>query len=264
MSSRVNDVIEVEHVTHRFGKVAAVSDCSWALQRGSITALIGPNGAGKTTLANLLAGSLTVQEGRVRCEGADITGWPPDRIARQGIIRTFQISRDFKRLTLFENMLVAVRDQPGESLIGAFFRRAATRAAETKNVARAAKVLEQFGLYELRNERASDISGGQKRLLELARAAMAAPKVLLLDEPMAGINPVLITRICMHLKQMQEEGVTLLLIEHNLSVVEEICESVTVMVEGRVLTTGSMAELRRHPDVIDAYLGREVSGLAAS
>ena len=256
-------LVSVEGVTHGFGGLLALDDCSWSLPRGSLAALIGPNGAGKTTLANLIGGALRLQKGRITFDGVDISRKPPHEIATHGVIRTFQISRDFEKLTLFENLMVAARDQPGESLYGAFFRPRLTRAAERRNLERAADLLHQFELFALRNEYASDISGGQKRLLELARAVMAEPKLLLLDEPMAGINPVLIDRICGHLKEIQRSGVTVLLIEHNLSVVEEICESVTVMAEGRVLETGTMAELRQHHEVVDAYLGREVTGIAS-
>jgi len=255
-------LIAVEHVTHSFGGLVAVNDCSWSLDGGTIAALIGPNGAGKTTLANLIAGALPVQKGRIVFDGHDISGKAPHAIAQRGIIRTFQISKDFEKLTLLENLLVAAPNQPGESLLTAFFQPSKSNAAERRNLERAAELLNQFDLYHLRNEYASDISGGQKRLLELARAVMAEPKLMLLDEPMAGINPALIERVCKHLEDIQKSGVTLLMIEHNLSVVESICRWVTVMVEGKVLTSGTMAQLRQHRGVVDAYLGREVSGLA--
>lgn len=264
MADAGEDVLVVEHLTHRFGGLLAVNDCSWSLRKGVIAALIGPNGAGKTTLANVVGGGLKLQRGRVTFAGTDVSGRPPHRLGEAGLIRTFQISRDFAKLTLLENMLVAAPDQPGESLLRAFFQPRLCARAEQRNLARAAELLNFFDLYHLRNEYASDISGGQKRLLEMARALMAEPKLLLLDEPMAGVSPVLIDRICEHLQEINKGGVTLLLIEHNLSVVERICESVTVMVEGKVAATGSMAALRQHPVVVDAYLGREVSGLAAS
>lgn len=264
MVEEAEPLLRVEGVTHRFGGLLALNDCTWTLPRGVVGALIGPNGAGKTTLANVLSGALPLQKGRLFYDGTEISKWPAHRIATRGLIRTFQISKDFEKLTLFENMLVAAPDQPGELVTRAFLQPGRCKRAEKANLDRAAELLEMFELYHLRNEYASDISGGQKRLLELARALMAEPKLLLLDEPMAGINPVLIDRICDHLNVMHERGVTLLLIEHNLSVVERICQTITVMVEGRVLTSGTMADLRAHPLVVDAYLGREVSGLAAS
>jgi ABC-type branched-subunit amino acid transport system ATPase component len=263
-SEDATSLLQVKGLIHKFGGVAAVNGCDWSLPEGVIAALIGPNGAGKTTLANVVAGSLPLQTGRVHFRSRDVSGWPQHRMARHGLIRTFQISRGFERLTVMENLLVAAPDQPGESLINAYLRPRLTRRAEQRNLERAADLLNLFELFHLRNEYASDLSGGQKRLLEIARALMAEPKLLLLDEPMAGINPVLIDRICEHLVELHRSGLTLLLIEHNLTVVEGICSSVTVMVEGRVLATGSMTALREHEGVIEAYLGREVSGLAAS
>jgi ABC-type branched-subunit amino acid transport system ATPase component len=257
-------LLQVERLTHRFGGVAAVDACDWQLPQGVIAALIGPNGAGKTTLANVMAGSLRLQTGHVHFMSHDISKWPQHRVARQGLVRTSQISRGFERLTVMENLLVAAPDQPGESLVNAFFRPGRTRRAERRNEEQAVELLNHFELFHLRNEYASDLSGGQRRLLEIARSLMAEPKLLLLDEPMAGINPVLIDRICQHLLDLQRSGLTMLLIEHNLAVVEGICSSVTVMVEGRVLATGSMSKLREDSAVIEAYLGREVSGLATS
>jgi ABC-type branched-subunit amino acid transport system ATPase component len=262
VTSETQDVLRTEGVTHRFGGLVAVSDCSWAVRRGSIVALIGPNGAGKSTLANLIAGTLRLTEGRIFLEDVNIGGWPAYRRAKRGLIRVFQLSRDFEKLTLVENMLVAPRSQPGESLLAALLRRRVDRRVERMNVDRALSLLSRFGLYEVRNEYASDISGGQKRLLQLARAVMADPNVLLLDEPMAGINPSLADRICEHLLEIRREGTTIILIEHNLAVVDSICESVTVMANGRILATGTMAYLRSHHEVVDAYLGRGVTGVA--
>ena len=257
-------LLEVEGLFHRFGGVVAVNGCDWQLPKGVIAALIGPNGAGKTTLANVIAGFLPLQEGRVRLNGHDISGWRPNRVAGRGLIRTFQISRGFERLTVMENLLVATPNQPGDSLWNAFLRPRRIKVAENANLERASHLLGAFDLFRLRNEYAGEISGGQRKLLELARALMAEPTILVLDEPMAGISPALADRICGHLVDLHADGLTLLLVEHNLGIVESICNSVTVMVEGRVLTSGTMAELREHPGVVEAYLGREVSGLATN
>jgi ABC-type branched-subunit amino acid transport system ATPase component len=262
MSDSGQALLRVENVTHRFGGLVAVRDCNWSVTPGSLVALIGPNGAGKSTIANLIAGSLRVQQGRIVFNGRDISGWPAYRVAQAGLIRVFQISRDFDNLTLFENMLVAAARQPGESLLDAVLRRSLIRQAETRNLRRAAQLLGDFELYQLRNSYASEISGGQKRLLQLARALMAEPRMLLLDEPMAGISPVLIERIVGHLRRIRDSGVTVVLIEHNLNVVELICDEVTVMVDGTPIARGTMQEVRAHHQVLDAYLGREVSGLA--
>jgi neutral amino acid transport system ATP-binding protein len=266
-------VLEIEHhrdrllvadgVTLRFGGVTALNRLNWSLERGAIAALIGPNGAGKSTLINVITGALKPQKGSIRFEGAQIVGRAPHRIARMGLLRTFQVARCFERLTLLENMLVAPTDQPGESLWNALLRPGLGAAAERIQLDRALQLLEMFDLHPLRNEYARELSGGQRRLLELARALMAEPKVLLLDEPMAAINPILIERIGQHLQQMRDWGVTLLLVEHNLGIVEQICDWVSVMVEGSVVASGSMAEVRKHPAVISAYLGRELVEPAA-
>ena len=254
----------VDGVSHHFGGGAAVDDCSWSLREGLLAALIGPNGAGKTTLVNLASGALRLQRGHIRFDGVEIGGLAPHRIAQKGLVRTFQIARDFQKLTVLENMLVAPRNQPGENLLNVFFRPGLGRAADRRNLSRAAELLEMFDIYALRNEYANALSGGQQRLLELARAMMSEPKVLMLDEPMAAISPVLVERIGRLLQNMRGMGMTILMVEHNLAVVDQICEWVTVMTSGRVLASGSMAELRKHPEVISAYLGRDVVERTAS
>jgi ABC-type branched-subunit amino acid transport system ATPase component len=258
VAGSIDDMLVVDGVSHHFGGIAAIDACQMSVQRGTISALIGPNGAGKSTLLNVISGSLPLQKGQVRLNGHDIGHWAPHRIARRGLIRTFQVARDFEKLTVIENMLVAPQNQPGESPWVAIFRPGLAQAAERKNIEKALELLEMFDLYRLRNDYANQLSGGQKRLLELARAWMTDPLLLLLDEPMAAISPVLINTIGRHLQDMRASGVTILLVEHNLRVVEELCDRVTVMIEGRAVASGSMAELRARSTVIDAYLGRLV------
>jgi ABC-type branched-subunit amino acid transport system ATPase component len=224
----VSPILEIVGVSQRFGGLTAVDGCSWSLEAGAAAAIIGPNGAGKSTLVDLISGTLPLQTGRITFNGDDISRWPAHRIARSGLIRTFQIARDFERLTAVENMLVAPTDQPGESVWRALLRPRSATAAETAHLDRALHLLETFELYAVRNNLASELSGGQRRLLELARAMMARPKVLILDEPTAGVSPVLLNRISEHLVNLRADGVTLLLIEHNLSVVEQVCDRVTV------------------------------------
>jgi neutral amino acid transport system ATP-binding protein len=257
---QADGLLNVENVIHRFGGVLAVDRCTWSLRQGLIAALIGPNGAGKSTLVNVIAGAVRLQAGRIHFRGEDISRRAPHRIARRGLIRTFQIAGPFERLTVLENMLLVAPELPGESPWNALFRPRLGRDADRRQLVRASQLLDDFALYALRNEYAGELSGGQKRLLELARAMMAEPTLLLLDEPMAGINPVLVERISEHLRQMQRDGVTVLLVEHNLQVVADLCDWVTVMAQGRILASGTMAELRREQSVIDAYLGREVFG----
>jgi ABC-type branched-subunit amino acid transport system ATPase component len=251
-------ILEVEDLHRSFGGLHAVDGCSFSIGAGTLAAVIGPNGAGKSTVINIISGSISSQRGRIRFDGTDITGWAPHRIARRGLIRTFQISRELGGLTVTENLLVAAPDQRGESVWNAFFRPGIGQRQDRELLIQALDTLDTFGLYTLRDEYASTLSGGQKRLLELARAVMARPRLLLLDEPMAGINPALIDRLGSHIQRLNGEGITFVLVEHNLEVVERICDHVVVMAEGRTLTTGRMAELRRHPEVITAYLGGEL------
>ena len=253
-AARAN-VLHVVGLSHQFGGVNAVDEVHWAMPEGSISGLIGPNGAGKSTLINVVAGSLPLQTGRIHLNGIDVSGWTTSRIAGLGLIRTFQVARAFDRLSVLENMLVASPTQPGESLFTAVCRPRLGGKAERENTSRALELLARFDLYALRNDYAAELSGGQRRLLELARSLMCEPKLLILDEPMAGVNPVLIARIVEHLQEIRSWGVSLLLVEHNLAIVEELCDSVSVMVDGKVIASGAMATLREDPAVIGAYLG---------
>jgi ABC-type branched-subunit amino acid transport system ATPase component len=231
--------------------------------RGALAALIGPNGAGKTTLANIIAGALKAEAGKVVFAGTDITGWSSHRIARRRLIRTFQISREFGALTVLENMLAAAPDQAGESFVTAVLRPGVGKRQDAELLERALERLNTFGLYHLRDDYARNLSGGQKRLLELARAVMAEPSLLILDEPMAGVNPALIQVLAQHIVSLGEGGITFLMIEHNLNIVEQMCDYVVVMAEGRTLATGTMAELRNNEEVIHAYLGGTLHAHAA-
>jgi ABC-type branched-subunit amino acid transport system ATPase component len=250
------DILRVEHVTHSFGGVKAVDDCSLTVPVGKITALIGPNGAGKSTLINVVSGFYPSQKhGSIVFDGQDITRWPPYRRARAGLIRTFQISRGYGGMTVLENMMVPPHGQAGEQLLNAIFRPGLVRSQEQAILAKALELLNTFGLYDKRDEYAGNLSGGQKRLLEMSRALMADPKLLLLDEPMAGVNPALADQLAQHIVELRKTGVTFLLIEHNLGIVDQICDHVIVMASGRALTTGTMAQVRANQEVISAYLG---------
>ena len=246
-----------------FGGVQAVRGATFTVPAGQICALIGPNGAGKSTAVNLMSGVLPADSGQVWLDGTDISGWPANRTAQAGLIRTYQLSREFGRLTVLENLMVAPLNPAGESLLNIFFRPGRVRAQERRNLGRALDTLSTFGLYDLRDSYADELSGGQKRLLELARSVMASPRVLLLDEPMAGINPALIDKIGEHILGLAGDGVTVLMVEHNLAVVERICDHVIVMAEGATLATGRMSQLRADPAVIRAYLGGALSDSAA-
>ncbi|HKB34144.1 MAG TPA: ATP-binding cassette domain-containing protein [Candidatus Dormibacteraeota bacterium] len=250
-----DNILEIDRVTHAFGGLKAVDGCTFSVKRGSITALIGPNGAGKTTLVNLVAGALKCRIGSIVFDGAVISGRPSFQIGQRGLIRTFQISRELGNLTVLENLLVVVPHQRGEGLLNTIFRPAIGRNETRINVAKALGVLDTFRLYGHRDEYAKNLSGGQKRLLELARAVMAEPKLLLLDEPMTSINPALVAQIAVRFQALRDAGITLLMVEHNLSAVDEVCDDVVVMAEGRALARGRLAELRLNEAVVRAYLG---------
>lgn len=249
-------LLDVQHLVKAFGGLRAVDDCSFTVERGSITGLIGPNGAGKSTAANLITGFLTADFGRVIFDGRDIARLPPHRIAQLGLTRTFQITRELERMTVTENLLAAPHHQLGESFWLGLLRPPAVKRQEEEYLQRALQLLRGFDLYNLRDEYAGNLSGGQRRLLELARVVMTQPKWLLLDEPFAGINPVLAERLGDYIQTLcHEQGITFLIIEHNLALVERLCSTVIVMALGRTIAEGSMAELRENPAVIDAYLG---------
>ncbi|MDA8063538.1 MAG: ABC transporter ATP-binding protein [Actinomycetota bacterium] len=247
-------MLVVDGLVRHFGGVKAVDGCSFEIKPGTISALIGPNGAGKTTTVNLIAGALRSDRGRIVFNGSDLTGKRPHQIAEQGLVRTFQISREYASMTVLENLMVSPLHQSGERLLNVLFRPGRWRNEERQHLERSLEVLDEFGLYAKRDDYAGSLSGGQKRLLELARAVMAAPKMLLLDEPLAGINPALTARVADHIERLREGGITFLLVEHNLEIVERICDHVVVMALGATLATGTMADLRKNDAVVQAYL----------
>ncbi|MEJ2665676.1 MAG: ABC transporter ATP-binding protein [Deinococcales bacterium] len=251
-------MLEVRDVHKRFGGNKAVDGCSFTVEAQSTVGLIGPNGAGKTTTVNLISGRLPVDRGEIVFNGKPVQNLPMWRVARRGLTRTFQISRELRALTVMENMLIASQLQRYEGLVQTLFQLAAIRAAEKEVVRRAYELLELFQLTRLANQYAGNLSGGQKRLLELARSLMADPEMLILDEPLAGVNPTTARNIAEYIETMRSRGITLLIIEHNLTMVERLCERVIVMAEGSVLAEGNMKEIRENPKVVDAYLGTVV------
>jgi ABC-type branched-subunit amino acid transport system ATPase component len=247
-------VLQAVNVSREFGGVHAVSNVSLVVRRGSLTGLIGPNGAGKSTLLALLAGTDRVSAGQILYQGRDVTIAPAYRRARLGLVRTFQLASEFKQLTVMENLLSAAPGNRGESLRGAVAGRKYWRADEAAVVAKATAVLRQFGLEALANEYAGKLSGGQRRLVEIMRALMTEPTMLLLDEPMAGVHPELARRIGSALVELCRDGMTILMVEHELAMMDEFCDPVIVMAEGSVLAEGTMTELRDRTEVVEAYL----------
>jgi len=247
-------VLETVGVVREFGGVRAVDGVSFQVRKGTLTGLIGPNGAGKSTLLAMLAGTLPVTAGKIIYEGRDITGGPAFRRARLGLVRTFQLASEFRRLTVMENLLSAVPRNRGDSFHGALLGRRYWRADEAAAILRAETLLARFGLDGVANEYAGDLSGGQRRLVEIMRALMAEPAVLLLDEPMAGVHPRLARRLGAELVALCAEGMTILMVEHELAIMDEFADPVVIMAEGTVLAEGTMAQLRGRSEVVEAYL----------
>jgi branched-chain amino acid transport system permease protein len=247
-------VLEAVELTREFGGVRAVNGVSFSVMRGTLTGLIGPNGAGKSTLLAMLAGTLRASSGRVVYLGQDVTSVPAYRRARMGLVRTFQLASEFKRLTVMENLVSSVQRNRGDSLRGSLLGPRYWRADENAAVLRAEALLERFGLAQYANTYAGDLSGGQRRLVEIMRALMAEPRMLLLDEPMAGVHPHLARRIGNELVALCAEGMTILMVEHELAIMDEFCDPVIVMAEGAVLAEGTMEQLRGRQEVVEAYL----------
>jgi branched-chain amino acid transport system ATP-binding protein len=248
-------LLEVRSLACAFGGVQAVVDASFFVAPGTITGLIGPNGAGKSTVIDLISGRTRPSAGRVLFAGEDITDRKSHEVSRRGIIRTFQKANVFDQLTVVENLLVGAPAWEGERLSRALGPRAWWRGGESERVERAYAVLRRFELERLANEYAGSLSGGQKRLVELMRALMASPRLLLLDEPMAGVNPTLALSIAEHLEDLRDEGMTMLMVEHELRWVEKLCDPIVVMARGSILAEGPMEELQENEQVVDAYLG---------
>lgn len=247
-------LLQATHLVKAFGGNRVVNDMSLELDAGGILGVIGPNGAGKTTLFNLLAGALPVDAGQIRLGEVDLTSAPPQARLAAGLGRTFQIPRPFPRMTLLENVLVAAQNQPGESLFSALLSPRQVAAREAENTTRARDILDFLALSHLTDQPASVLSGGQRKLLELGRVMMAKPRVILLDEPAAGVNPALLDLIIDRILAINAQGVAVLLIEHNMEMIARLCPRVIVMAAGAKLAEGSPAEVSARKDVIDVYL----------
>ncbi len=244
----------VSGLVKRYGGVHAVDGATFTIDAGRITGLIGPNGAGKSTALGLISGFVRADDGQLMLAGRDIGGLAAYKRARLGVVRTFQLPREFRALTTLDNLLVAVPGQRGESAAGVVLGRRWWRGQEDLLVARATELLDLFGMSDKRYQRAGQLSGGQKRMLEVMRALMASPRLLLLDEPMAGLAPALAERLESACRELADRGLSILLVEHELRAVERLCERVVVMAQGKVISEGRMAELRTRKEVQDAYV----------
>lgn len=248
-------MLVAQNLVRAFGGHRAVDGVSFTLARGTITGLIGPNGAGKTTLFNLLAGALAPTSGTLTLDGERLDGRRPDAVFARGIARTFQIPRPFPEMTVLENVLVAPTGQRGERFWANWIAPAAVARQEAANRDRARRWLDFVGLDRLRDEPARVLSGGQRKLLELARVLVAEPKVILLDEPGAGVAPALLELIVEKIAALNAAGTTFLVIEHNMDLVMSLCRPILVMAAGRLLLEGTADAVRADPRVVDAYLG---------
>ncbi len=256
-------MLELDRLVMEYGGFRAVDRCSFSVAEGTITGLIGPNGAGKTTLFNLIAGAFPPTSGHVRYLGEDITGLSADRRFHKGLVRTFQIPQEFHRLTVRENLMVVPPRQTGERLFSNWLAWGAVRRDEEAVAERARQTLDFLELSHVADERAGNLSGGQKKLLELGRTMMTDAKLVLLDEPAAGVNRTLLRKLEEKIAILnRERGYTFILIEHDMEMIEKLCDPVVCMAEGKVLIEGSFNTVRSDPRVLEAYLGETVGAAA--
>ena len=251
---KVDPILVADNVTRQFGGLTAVNVEHVEIPRGQITALIGPNGAGKTTFFNLLTGFDKPNTGTWTFEGRDLAGVPSYKVARRGMIRTFQLTKALSLLTVIDNMRLGSQNQPGEGFFGSWLR-FSWKNRENEITAKADELLKRFKLDAKREDYAAALSGGQRKLLEMARALMSDPKLVMLDEPMAGVNPALTQSLLEHIKDLKSNGTTVLFVEHDMHMVRHISDWVIVMAEGKIVAEGPPAEVMKNPAVIDAYLG---------
>ncbi|MEM7318667.1 MAG: ABC transporter ATP-binding protein [Pseudomonadota bacterium] len=249
------DILNVDGLSRSFGPLKAVDQVSLRVRRGSMTGLIGPNGAGKSTLFNLMTGALKPDAGRVYLEGRDATGLPPNQLFARGLGRTFQIPRPFARMSVLENVMLAPPGQIGETIAGPFLHRRHMKDEEYRIRRKALEVLDFVTLGDLADHPAGQISGGQMKLLELARVLMGAPKLILLDEPAAGVNPVLTETLVGKIQDLNRQGTTFIIIEHDMDFVMRHCDPIIALAEGRVIFEGASDEALSNPMLLDAYLG---------
>ena len=250
------ETLRVENLVKTYGGLEAVKGISFSVQPGSIFGLIGPNGAGKTTTFNIVAGAEKPTSGDVFLNGENITGLSSDKLYQLGLVRTFQLSHEYPKMTSLENLMVAASDQPGEKIFMNWLSPKTVASREKEVQERALDSLNFLGLSQVKNELAGNLSGGQKKLLELGRTMMADAKLILLDEPGAGVNPTLMQKIGdMIIDLNQNRGYTFCLIEHDMQLIERLCHRIIVLAEGRILQEGSMEEIRNNSKVVDAYFG---------
>ncbi|TDB04621.1 ABC transporter ATP-binding protein [Halomonas marinisediminis] len=249
-------MIDVQHVNKAFGGLKVINDCSLSVAAGSITGLIGPNGAGKSTLFNIIAGALPLDSGKVLLNGEEITNRPANELFHKGLLRTFQIAHEFSQMTALENLMMVPPAQAGESLFNTWLKPGLVRSQEAEVRRRALEVIDFIGLHHVRNELAGNLSGGQKKLIELGRTMMTDARVVLLDEIAAGVNRTLLGDLVENIERLNREmGYTFLVIEHDMEMIARLCDPVIVLAQGSVMVEGSIEEIQNNPEVIEAYFG---------
>ncbi len=247
-------MLKVIDVHKSFGGIKALDGVSLEVERGSITGLVGPNGSGKTTLFNVISGFYPKDAGEIYLKGERIDELPPNEVARKGLCRTFQISQVPEKMTVLENMLLAPKDQMGEGLWNTFFRKKRVLQQEMQNLEKAFYILSLVELFDLKNEYAGNLSGGQRKLLGLGRILMADPEIILLDEPTAGVNPTLNKSLMRLIEDLRKQGKTFFFVEHNMKVISHICDKVYVLDFGRKIAEGTPREIQENEEVLEAYL----------
>ncbi len=257
-SSKPDPILTVDDMVRTFGGLRAVDIKHLEVQRGIITAFIGPNGAGKTTLFNLITGFDKPDSGSWVFDDASIGGKAPHIIAQAGMVRTFQLTKSLAKMTVLDNMLLGASNQRGERLRYALVP-TQWKKQERQVLEKAEDLLDRFNLAHMRDEYAATLSGGQRKLLEMARALMSEPRLILLDEPMAGVNPALVESLLQHIENLRDEGVSVLFIEHDMDVIMGISDWIVVLAEGRIIAEGTPSEVSKNPAVIDAYLGSSIA-----
>ena len=252
---KIDPILVVDNVVRKFGGLTAVDVEHVEIPRGKITALIGPNGAGKTTFFNILTGFDKADSGSWLFDGKRLDGVPSFKVARNGMVRTFQLTKALGLLTVLDNMRLGSQEQSGEGFLKSFLRSSWSKR-ESEITAQADELLSRFKLYEKREDYAASLSGGQRKLLEMARALMSRPKLIMLDEPMAGVNPALTQSLLQHIKDLKSDGMTVLFVEHDMHMVRHVSDWVIVMAEGKIVAEGPPSQVMKDQAVIDAYLGK--------
>jgi len=248
-------ILAIQNVSLNFGGLKALNGATFDVEQGTLTGLIGPNGAGKTTLFNCISGLYQPTGGAVAFRGKAITGLPPEKVTASGLIRTFQLARGFPRMSVFDHLLLYGQHQPGESILPGLFGSSPARQRERELHDKAWAIIKRLKLERIVNHFPGNVSGGQKKLLEIGRALMTDPQMLLLDEPMAGVNPTLVNEIGDHLLALKEDGITILLIEHDMPLIRRLCDEVIVMAEGAFMARGKFDDIAANTRVQEAYLG---------